>query len=165
MAQQRTENRFNPLDFETDVAIGLGLPLVHPTAGQNNPPATGSLEGGDANVGTSKMSGGVFNSTYTTKEQVKANIKNLVLTNPGERYYHPNFGVGAQGLLFENVTKDLLKKLGAKVESQVNLWLPYVTIKDIQINTDRIDSNELRIKIDYVIFENDFDLQSITVFA
>ena len=165
MAQQRTENRFNPLDFETDVAIGLGLPLVHPTAGQSNPPVTGSLEGGDANVGTSRMSGGVFNSTYTTKEQVKANIKNLVLTNPGERYYHPNFGVGAQGLLFENITKDLLKALGNKIESQVSLWLPYVTIKDIEINTDRVEHNELKIKIDYVIFENDFDLQSIIVFA
>ena len=165
MAQARTENRFNPLDFEIDVAIGLGLPLVHPTAGQNNPPATGSLEGGDANVGTTRMSGGVFNSTYTTKEQVKANIKNLVLTNPGERYYHPNFGVGAQGLLFENITKDMLKSLGNKIESQVSLWLPYVTIKDIEINTDRVDYNELRIEIDYVIFENDFDLQSITVFA
>ena len=52
MAQSRTENRFNPLDFETDVAIGLGLPLVHPSAGQNNPPVTGSLEGGDSIVGT-----------------------------------------------------------------------------------------------------------------
>ena len=165
MAQSRTENRFNPLDFEADVAIGLGLPMVHPTAGQFTSPVTGSFEEGDAEVGTSKMTGGVFNSTYTTKDQVKANIKNLVLTNPGERYYHPTFGVGAQGILFENITKDLLKRLGNKIESQVGLWLPYVTIKDVEINTDRVDHNELRIKIDYVIFENDFDLQSITIFA
>ena len=67
--------------------------------------------------------------------------------------------------VFENITKDLLKKLGNKIEAQVQLWLPYVTIKDVEINTDRVDYNELRIEIDYVIFENDFDLQSITVFA
>ena len=165
MAQPRTENRFNPLDFEPDVAIGLGLPLVHPNSGNFTSPVTASFEGGDSEVGTTKHKGGVFNSTYTTKEQVKANIRNLVMTNPGERYYHPTFGVGVQGLLFENVTKDMLKILGKKIEAQIALWLPYVTIKDIAINTDRIDHNELRIKIDYVIFENDFDLQSITIFA
>ena len=165
MSQNRTENRFNPLDFEPDVAIGLGLPLVHPNSGDFVSPVTASFEGGDSEVGTAKHKGGVFNSTYTTKEQVKANIKNLVLTNPGERFYHPNFGVGAQDVLFENVNKELLKRLGKRIESQVALWLPYVTIKDIQINADRVDQNELTIKIDYVIFENDYDLQSIIIFA
>ena len=165
MAQNRTENRFNPLDFEPDVAIGLGLPLVHPNSGDFTSPVTASFEGGDSEVGTTKHKGGVFNSTYTTKEQVKANIKNLVLTNPGERFYHANFGVGAQDVLFENVKKELLKRLGKRIESQVALWLPYVTIKDIQINADRVDQNELTIKIDYVIFENDYDLQSIIIFA
>ena len=165
MSQNRTENRFNPLDFEPDVAIGLGLPLVHPNSGDFTSPVTASFEGGDSEVGTTKHKGGVFNSTYTTKEQVKANIKNLVLTNPGERFYHANFGVGAQDVLFENVNKELLKRLGKRIESQVSLWLPYVTIKDIQINADRVDQNELTIKIDYVIFENDYDLQSIIIFA
>tara|TARA_R110002153_G_scaffold64821_9_gene173767 strand:+ start:893 stop:1390 length:498 start_codon:yes stop_codon:yes gene_type:complete len=165
MSQPRDENRFNPLDFDSDVAIGIGLPLVHPNAGTFTSPVTSSLDGGDSEIGLTRMSGGVFNSTYTTKDQVKANIKNLVLTNPGERYYHPNFGVGVQSLLFENVTKDLLKSLGNKIEAQVSLWLPYITIRDIVINTDRVDHHELKIKIDYVIFENDFDLQSITVFA
>jgi len=165
MSQTIKETRFNPLDFEADVAIGLGLPLVHPNAGKFTSPVSASFDQGDSEVGTTKMSGGVFNSTYTTKEQVKANIKNLVLTNPGERYYHPTFGAGVQGLLFENITRELLKNLISKIKSQVGLWLPYVTIKDIDINTDRIDSNEIRIKIDYVIFENDFDLQSITIFA
>jgi phage baseplate assembly protein W len=165
MAQPRSENRFNPLDFEADVAIGLGLPLVHPNAGKFNSPASSSLDGGDSEVGLTKMSGGVFNSTYTTKDQVKANIKNLVLTNPGERYYHPTFGVGVQDLLFENITKELLKNLISKIESQVSLWLPYVTIKDIDIDTSGVDSNKVKIKIDYIIFENDFDLQSIIVFT
>ena len=67
--------------------------------------------------------------------------------------------------MFENVNKELLKRLGKRIESQVALWLPYVTIKDIQINADRVDQNELTIKIDYVIFENDYDLQSIIIFA
>jgi len=165
MAQSRSENRFNPLDFDTDVAIGLGLPLVHPNAGKFNSPAPTSLDASDSEVGLTKMSGGVFNSTYTTKDQVKANIKNLVLTNPGERYYHPTFGVGVQGLLFENVTKAMIKNLSTKIETQVGLWLPYVTIKDIAIDTSSIDSNEVKIKIDYIIFENDFDLQSIIVFT
>lgn len=124
-----------------------------------------SIENSDQEIGSDKFKGGVFNSTYTTTDQVKANIKNLVLTNPGERFYHPTFGIGVQGLLFENITPEILKKLNKTIINQIQIWLPYVTIKDINFNTDRIDSNELRIGIDYIIFDNEMDLQTIVIFA
>ena len=161
----RQEQRYNPLDFEPDVAIGIGLPLVNGEDGKYPTPKSDSIETGDQDVGSTKFKGGVFHSTYTTTDQVKANIKNLVLTNPGERFYHPTFGIGVQGLLFENVTPELLKKLDKTIIKQIQIWLPYVTVKNINFNTDRIDSNELRIGIDYIIFDNEMDLQTVVIFA
>tara|TARA_R110002012_G_scaffold186759_3_gene353503 strand:+ start:256 stop:747 length:492 start_codon:yes stop_codon:yes gene_type:complete len=161
----RQEQRYNPLDFEPDVAIGIGLPMTPALGGKYPTPQSGSLETADLEIGTSKFKGGVFNSTYTTNEQVQANIKNLVLTNPGERFYHPTFGIGIQGLLFENVTPGVISKVYNAIENQIQIWLPYVTIKTIDINSDRIDSNELRIKIDYIIFENETDLQTVVIFT
>ena len=166
----RQEQRYNPLDFEPDVAIGIGLPMTPADGGKYPTPllayqGSSSLETSAQEVGAAKFTGGVFYSTYTTTDQVKANIKNLVLTNPGERFYHPTFGIGIQGLLFENITPTIISKVNDAIETQIQIWLPYVTIKDIDINSDRIDSNELRIKIDYIIFKNETDLQSVVVFT
>tara|TARA_R110002050_G_scaffold86076_2_gene183284 strand:+ start:501 stop:1007 length:507 start_codon:yes stop_codon:yes gene_type:complete len=166
----RTEQRYNPLDFEPDVAIGLGLPLVNSKAGKYPTPllsyqGSSSLENADQEIGSAKFKGGVFHSTYTTSDQVKSNIKNLVLTNPGERLYHPTFGIGVQGLLFENITPNVVKKVKSAIDVQIKKWLPYVTIKSSDVNTDRIDHNELKIKIDYTIFGNDMDLQTVVIFT
>ena len=166
----RQEHRYNPLDFKPDVAIGIGLPMTPADGGKYPTPlltyeGSSSLETSVQEVGAAKFTGGVFNSTYTTTDQVKANIRNLVLTNPGERFYHPTFGVGIQGLLFENITSGIISKVNDAIENQIQRWLPYVTIKDIDINSDRISNNELRIKIDYIIFKNETDLQTVVVFT
>jgi phage baseplate assembly protein W len=161
----RAEQRYNPLDFEPDVAIGIGLPLVNGEGGKYPTPKSGSLENADQDIGATKFSGGVFHSTYTTTDQVKANIKNLVLTNPGERFYHPNFGIGIQGLLFENITPAIIKEVHEAIYNQIKLWLPYVTIKAVDIDTDHIDMNELKVKLDYTVFNNDMDLQTVVIFT
>ena len=49
--------RVNPLDLQGNIAIGVSLPF--------NGPA------------------GPFNSTYSTKDQTKSNLINLLLTNKG----------------------------------------------------------------------------------
>jgi len=161
----RTAVRYNPLDLDPDVAIGIGLPLVNGKDGKYPTPQNASLENADQEIGSTKFKGGVFHSTYTTKDQVRANIKNLVLTNPGERFYHPTFGIGVQGLLFENVTPAVVKTVKDAINTQIKKWLPYVTIKASDINTNRIDSNELRIRIDYTVFGNDMDLQTVVIFT
>ena len=166
----RQEQRYNPLDFEPDVAIGIGLPMTPPDGGKYPTPVSeyqgsSSMETSDQDIGSTKFTGGVFYSTYTTNDQVQANIRNLVLTNPGERFYHPTFGIGIQGLLFENITPSIIKKVHEAIFTQVSAWLPYVTIKAVDINTDRIDNNELRVKLDYIIFGNEIDLQTVVIFA
>ena len=75
MADVRQYIRINHLDTDTDIAIGVSLPFD----------------------GTA-----VFNSTYTTKDQMKSNLLNVILTEPGERLFKPNFGVGLRNYLFEN---------------------------------------------------------------
>ena len=166
----RQEQKYNPLDFEPDVAIGIGLPMTPSDGGKYPTPlltyqGSSSIETSEQELGSEKFKGGVFYSTYTTNEQVQANIRNLVLTNPGERFYHPTFGIGIQGLLFENITPSVIKQVHEAIFKQVSAWLPYVTIKAVDINTDRIDSNELRVKLDYIIFGNEVDLQTVVIFA
>ena len=91
----------HPLDFNKAVGIGIGLPLTSGQGGEYATVASASvtpLEQSDGRISSTRKSGGVFTVNYTTIEQVKDNIRNLVLTSPGERPYHPNFGVGVYEL-------------------------------------------------------------------
>ncbi len=54
--------RVNPLDLQGNIAIGVSLPF--------NGPA------------------GPFNKTYSTADQIKSNLVNLLLTNKGERVFN-----------------------------------------------------------------------------
>tara|TARA_Y100000593_G_scaffold82668_1_gene155437 strand:+ start:346 stop:807 length:462 start_codon:yes stop_codon:yes gene_type:complete len=103
MADVRKYIQINPIDDRENVALGVSLPF---------------------------NAEGVFYSTYTTKEQVKSNLLNILLTEPGERIFNPLFGVGLRQLLFENETNP--DQLRTQINQQVETYLPQITITDIQ---------------------------------
>ena len=75
--------RVDPRDFQVNTAIGVGLPFNAP---------------------------GVFNSIYSTREQIKFNVVNLVLTSKGERIENPNFGTTLRSQLFTFHQQNIIHK-------------------------------------------------------
>lgn len=47
---------------------------------------------------------GVFNPTYTSTEQIRANLINFILTNKGERPMNTNYGSNLRKYLFSEIT-------------------------------------------------------------
>ena len=45
---------------------------------------------------------GFFEQAFTSREQAKSNLINLLLTERGERVMQPDFGTGLKSLLFEH---------------------------------------------------------------
>lgn len=78
---------------------------------------------------------GIFFTSLTNKEQVLSNLKNLLLTAKGERYFEPEFGTGIRGVLFENITdeEEFTTKLRGEIEDCVSKWLPYLIISELRI--------------------------------
>ena len=116
--------RISPLDINKNVKIGVAFPLD------------------DTNM---------FRGTQTLKEQVKANLINLLLTQAGERVNEPNFGVGLKHYLFEpNVNKE---DLNEKINTQINYYIPEISLIDSIVDTT---DNEytIFIKIIYSIKSN-----------
>jgi len=74
-----------------------------------------------------------FNQSFTTKEQVSSNIKNLLLTKKGERLLQPNFGSGLQELLFDFNDDRLAIKIEEIITESITNWLPYVDIRQIDV--------------------------------
>ena len=79
----------------------------------------------------------------------------LVLTNPGERMMDPEFGVGILAYLFENNSASTHNRIEARIQQQVNKYLPYITIERIKFNSSdvnaNISENFLGVKIRYSI--------------
>ena len=116
------QKQIDPLDLTPSTGVGVSLPFNGP---------------------------GVFNTNYTTKDQTKSNLINLVLTEPGERVNKPSFGVGLNSLLFEqNINKDdLQERIQEAVSQDENL--SRITISNINLNQD-INTNTVRVTIEYI---------------
>jgi phage baseplate assembly protein W len=83
---------------------------------------------------------GFFNQSFQTIDQVKSNIKNLILTRKGERLMHPTFGTELYDSLFNQNTDDLEIEIQNSIESAIAEWMPFISIEEIlvdQSNTNR----------------------------
>jgi len=90
----------------------------------------------------------VFNTTTTTKEQVKSNLINYILTNKGERLFNPTFGGDLRASLFEPDTS--FDSVSARLENEIYAYVPNIIIRDITIRRQS-DNNLVNISLDYSI--------------
>src|SRR5210317_359171 len=104
-----------------------------------------------------------FAQSFTTREQVSSNIKNLLLTKRGERVLQPEFGSGLQELLFEQNVDNFEEKIENVINSSIEQWLPYVTIEQIDIEaTDELrDTNRINVSLKFRV-GNDANLNELT---
>jgi len=93
----------------------------------------------------------VFNSSFTIKEQVKSNLLNILLTEPGERIFKPNFGVGLRSYLFENSND--LSFLEERISNQINQNIVGIELVNVNLIKEP-DSHEIKIAISYRVLAN-----------
>lgn len=92
---------------------------------------------------------GPYSMNKTLKEVVSQNFKMLLLTNPGERIMNTDYGIGVKKLLFHNRGEIDIESL---ILSQVSKYLPFIAIKEMQINDDLpSEQNAIFISISYEI--------------
>jgi phage baseplate assembly protein W len=74
-------------------------------------------------------------------ELVEQNLKNLMLTVPGERIMDPAFGVGLPNYLFEQNDPTTYAEIQAKIQQQVTKYLPFVQINSIKFTSSTFSSD------------------------
>mgnify|MGYP003348522232 CR=1 FL=1 len=95
--------------------------------------------------------GGDFTVNETFKDLVKQNFKTLLLTIPGERIMLPDFGVGIQKYLFENMETGAISGIASAVNNQVSKYMPYISILDIATKNSEDDDHLSSVTITYYI--------------
>ena len=144
MAIKDTSRKPYIQDNDTNVKIGIDLPIRR----------------GDDNDG-------FFATTSTTIEAVKNNIRNLLQTNEGERFFQPNLGLNLRTLLFEHITNENLIGVQDTILDKIEFWLPFVEVRDIQVlssnDTTDIGVNQIRVKILFNIKQDPNTLDSVSL--
>jgi len=97
-----------------------------------------------------------FNQTFQTIDQIKSNIKNLLLTKRGERVMQPEFGSGLQEVLFEFNDDELSEKIETTITTAIERYIPSVSIENIIVeSTDALkDSNQVNISLTFRVEGN-----------
>ena len=98
--------------------------------------------------------GGFFKQSFTTIDQAKSNIKNLILTMRGERIMHPTLGSGLWNLIMEPMTgDDFIESIKTTIRENVKVWLPYISIDTLEVTVNN-DNNAIEIAMD-ISLKND----------
>ena len=109
---------------------------------------------------TTGFKNGVYELNTDVLQAMEQNLKNLVLTSPGERMMDPLFGVGLRNFLFEQNVEAVYNNVSSVIYQQVNLYLPQIKIQNIVFNQAATDSGDidhfvdnhiLSIRIEYLV--------------
>lgn len=94
---------------------------------------------------------GIYLMNKTSRDAIKQNFKNLLLTNPGERVMDSNFGIGLRKFLFEQNNSSTYNLIEDRILSGVSNYLPYIKLLSVDILSDDFNENIVNIKIKYFI--------------
>lgn len=113
--------RVDPRDLQKNIAIGLSIPFNKSSA---------------------------FKSTHSTKEQVKYNLINLLLTNKGERIENPEFGCDIKKSIFDFINTDNINKINNNIRVGVQTFIPEINLENVIISPEP-DQNYVNVKVEY----------------
>jgi phage baseplate assembly protein W len=79
------------------------------------------------------------------EDSVKRAIRNLILTDPGERLMQPNLGAGIREMLFENMTPGTLKLIEERVSDTIRIYEPRAELLDVAV--ENIDEQKVNVTV------------------
>jgi len=115
--------RVYPNDLRPRVAIGVNLPFSGPIA---------------------------FESNYQTRDSIKNNLINYLLTNPGERVDNPTFGAGLREYIFTQIENNNLEFIKEDLQDKINGNFSNIDLNNVDVFKN-VNENTIQINITYSI--------------
>jgi phage baseplate assembly protein W len=111
-----------PIDLIPSKAVGVGLPF-----------------NGNA----------VFKPTFTTKDAIRVNLINFLLTSPGEKVFNTTFGAGIRNYVFQQISTESISEVASYIEAVIQRYFPNIQ-GTVEVKTTP-DYNTVFISITYSI--------------
>ena len=91
---------------------------------------------------------------------IARSIRNIVFTQPGEKFFNPEFGSRVSESLFEVVDEVSTIAIRDEIRSSIINYEPRVNLLDVLVNPNP-DENEMNVTIKYEIVGNDIPPQQL----
>ena len=117
------QQQISPLDFNPSTAVGVNIPF---------------------------NGNSVFISNFQTKDAIRNNLINFLLTNPGEQFLNPTFGGGIRNFIFSQINDNNLDFLKEDISEKIGIFFPDINIISLNVFGNP-DSNSISININYTI--------------
>ena len=91
---------------------------------------------------------------------IARSVKNIVFTNPGEKFFNPRFGSRITASLFENADDLTAIEIQTQIEESISRYEPRVKLRSVDANAD-IDGNAFDVVITYDIIGADLPPQQL----
>ena len=109
---KRTDRRFEIQTVAPSIPIGIKTPLALSTGKSN-----------------------LFDMHYNPEDQIQDNLKNLILTDHGERLGRDDFGANLGSLTFDlSSMKDYEMQVAVQIRNAVDKFMPIVELDDIAVD-------------------------------
>ena len=82
---------------------------------------------------------------------INGSLRMILMTATGERLMRPEFGCRIWDLLFEPINANTIGLMGEAVRDAVSQWEPRVTLENVIIEPDPVDSARVTINLVYRI--------------
>ena len=117
------------LDLKPSTGVGISLPFDGPTG---------------------------INTTYTTKDAIKSNLLNFILTGKRERIMNPGFGSGIRDVIFEPISEDITDQVENLIYGGVETYFPQVQINSLNVELSP-DNLTVIINLNYSIINTNIE--------
>ena len=91
---------------------------------------------------------------------IARSVKNIVFTNPGEKFFNPRFGSRITESLFENADDLTAIEIQTQIEDSIKRYEPRVNLRGVKVNPN-YDNNEFNVTIVYEIIGADVPPQEL----
>lgn len=116
-----------------------------------------------------KVTNRFFKMNSVTKEALSSNLILLLLTEKGERYYQPDYGLDIKKYIFEPKDGFTQSDIEEEIRETVKLYIPELTITGVKFFSgddegDDVGDNQINILVEFKYVDDVFsDTGSITI--
>lgn len=101
-------------------------------------------------------------SKVTDIVAVKRSVRNLILTNPYEKPFHPEIGSGVRDILFEPMTPITAYVLTMKIEEVIENFEPRARLTGVRA-VPNLDNNAYEVTIEFYVVNAPTELVNMEV--
>lgn len=109
---------------------------------------------------------GILKMHRSIADQIKDNLRNLILTNQNERLSFPDFGANLAPLAFELGSEDADEEAMRRIKVATEKYMPFISLEDFSLTNEISDTGAtatVRIMITYSVPSANIVNQSLSL--